>query len=129
MRSKLSKKKAKISLLSVLGKLLSVPVSFFGGLLVGLIAPLAAVAGIVGGVYLFTKKIPFFSQVEGEQAAGERSLILKLMPPDEAQAALVARQAELKKSWSKIREELVQITRQANEDPLAPESDGVEPQP
>jgi len=67
MRAKEKKEsKAWFSLRSILGELLSVPLNFLGGLIVGLIAPVIAVAGVVGGVYLFTKKVPFVSQVEAD---------------------------------------------------------------
>ena len=113
-----SKKKDKTSpsLLSFLSELLSVPVNFIGGLVVGLIAPVVAVAGIVGGVYLFTKKVPFFSQVTVDEASGERSLTLSLMAPGEARSAFESRLAELKAAWSKVMKDLAEITRQANEE-------------
>lgn len=112
-----SKKKEKmgIRLFLLLGELLSVPVNFFGGLVVGLVAPVAAVAGVVGGVYLFTKKVPFFSQVTADEATGERSLTLKLMTPAEAQAALKGRLAELKDGWGRVKEDLAEVTRQVTE--------------
>jgi hypothetical protein len=100
---------------SILSELLSVPLNFFGGLTVGLAAPLIAVAGIVGGVYLFTKKVPFVSQVTTDETTGERSLTLKLMAPGEAKAALEARQTELKEAWAKLKCELAELSRQASE--------------
>jgi hypothetical protein len=96
---------------SILGGLLSVPANFFGGLIVGLTAPVIAVAGIVGGVYLFTKKVPFVSQVTADEATGERSLTLKLMTPDEAKVALEARRAELKEVWAGVKTELEEAAR------------------
>jgi len=113
-RSKRTNKR-EFSLRSILGELLSVPLSFFGGLAVGLAAPLIAVAGIVGGVYLFTKKVPFVSQVTTDETTGERRLTLNLMAPREAKAALEARQAELKEAWAKLKSELAEMARQASE--------------
>jgi hypothetical protein len=114
MPARSKKHAADFSLLSLLSELLSVPINFLGGLAVGLIAPVAAVAGIVGGVYLFTKKVPFFSQVTTDEGTGERSLTLKLMAPNEAQAALKARQAELQDAWARVKKELTEVARQAD---------------
>jgi hypothetical protein len=109
-------KKKKGTRRSILGGLLSVPINFFGGLIVGLTAPLVAVAGIVGGVYLFTKKVLSISQVTADEATGERSLTLQLMAPDEAKAAFEARLAELEEVWVKVKSELEEMTRQAEQD-------------
>lgn len=129
MLNESKKDKATMSLFSFVGELLSVPVSFFGGLVVGLIAPVAALAGIVGGVYLFTKKVPFASQVVEDEASGERSLTLTLMPPDEAQAAFQARLAELKDAWARIREDLAEVTCQTDDKPRSSEEPAAEPKP
>jgi hypothetical protein len=102
--------------LSILRELLSVPVNFFGGLAVGLVAPVAAVAGIVGGVYLFTKKVPFFRQATADETTGERSLTLSLMTPDEAKSAFESRLAELKTAWNEVMKDLAEISRQAGEE-------------
>ena len=109
------------SFFSLLGDLLSVPINFLGGLIVGLVLPVAAVAGVVGGVYLFTKKVPFFSQETADEATGERSLELKLMAPEEAQAAFSGRLAELKETWAKVKADLTEMARQAGEVPLSSE--------
>lgn len=123
-----SKKKKGGTLLSLLGDLLSAPVSFLGGLMVGLITPVAAVAGIVGGVYLFTKKVPCFSQTTPDETIGERSLTLKLTSPDKARAAFEGQLAELKEAWARIAPDLAEITRQADEETPSEET-AAEPQP
>jgi hypothetical protein len=112
-------KKEEGSFFSLLGELLSVPINFLGGLIVGLALPVAAVAGVVGGVYLFTKKVPFFSQVTADEATGERSLELELMSPEEAQAAFSGRLAELKETWARVRADLTEMARRAGEEPLS----------
>ena len=109
------KDKARFLLRPILGELLSVPLNFLGGLVIGLTAPLITVAGVLGGVYLFTKKVPFVSQVDTDDTTGERSLTLRLMPAGEAKAALEARQAELREALTRVKTELAGITRQASE--------------
>ena len=63
--------------------LMAVPRHFVAGWLVGILVPAAGLAGIVAGIYMFTRRIPFITQVE-EEETGERRLILKLVEPDEA---------------------------------------------
>ena len=74
--------------------------SFSRGVMVGVAVPLLALAGIVAGVYLWTRKIPFLADVEERE--GERRLILKLMEPAEAQAAFGRRRAE----WQSLRDRI-----------------------
>jgi hypothetical protein len=107
---------------SFLGTLGAIPLNFLAGLIVGLTAPLAVLAGVVGSVYLFTQKVPAISQVGADEATGERSLTLKLMPPDEARAALEAPMAELKETWARLASELSAMASQTEHEP------GVRPQ-
>ncbi len=67
-------------------ELTAVPRHFILGWLAGLLAPVAALAGIVAGVYFFTRKVPFVSGIE-EQEDGRR-LVIKLVAPDEARVLL-----------------------------------------
>jgi len=72
----------------VLGDLLALPFNLIAGYFVGLLAPVAALAAIVGGIYLLTRKVPFLSHTSPDDEGGQR-LSLKLMPPDQAQAVFV----------------------------------------
>jgi hypothetical protein len=75
-----------LGLSSFAGQVMGVPRSFAFGLLAGLLVPTAALAGVVAGVYLFTGKVPFVTEVvQGEE---ERHLIVKLVEPDEARSLL-----------------------------------------
>jgi hypothetical protein len=67
-------------------ELATVPRHFLVGWLVGVLAPVAALAGIVGGIYFFTRKLPFVSGIE-EQEHGRR-LVIELVEPDEARVLL-----------------------------------------
>ncbi|MFZ5916227.1 MAG: hypothetical protein ACOYZ7_04795 [Chloroflexota bacterium] len=101
--------------LSLLGAILSMPGYFVAGLILGLTAPLAALAGLVGGVYLFTHKVPFFRQGLADEATGERSLVLQLMSPEEARQAFEARRVELGAAWADLRADLETLAREADE--------------
>lgn len=107
---------------SLLGTLGAVPLNFLAGLIVGLASPLAVLAGVVGSVYLFTQKVPAISLAGADETTGERSLTLKLMPPDEARAALEAPMAELKETWARLTSELTAMASQTEHEP------GVRPQ-
>jgi hypothetical protein len=74
---------------------------FGRGVLVGTAVPLLALAGIVAGIYLWTRKIPFLADVEERE--GERRLVLKLMESAEAQAAFGHRRAEWQALRNRIR--------------------------
>lgn len=68
---------------SIIDELADMPRNFLLGLLTGLLVPVAAVAGIVTGIYVFTNKIPFVTEIhEGDD--DERHLTVKLVEPEEA---------------------------------------------
>ncbi len=69
-----------------LGDLMAVPRSFVFGLLSGVLVPVAGLAGIIGGIYLLTGRVPFITQVDEE--IGERRLIVQLVEPEEARGLL-----------------------------------------
>jgi hypothetical protein len=69
-----------------LDDLMAVPRSFVLGWLAGLLVPMAGLAGIVAGIYLFTRKVPIVAQIDEE--AGERRLIVRLVAADEARGLL-----------------------------------------
>jgi len=86
---------------SLIGEALRVPRAFTLGIAVGAATPVIAIAGIVGGIYLFTKKVPFLSNIVAE--GGERRLIIQLMEPEEAKAALGQRKDEIVTFFEEIR--------------------------
>jgi hypothetical protein len=69
---------------SVMDEFMAVPRNFIFGLMVGLLVPVAAIAGVVAGIYLFTRKVPFIAEIVEEDE--ERHLILKLVEPEEARS-------------------------------------------
>jgi hypothetical protein len=85
-------------------ELLAVPRSFAFGWFAGLLGPIAAMAGVVLGIYLFTKKVPFITEIAEED--GRRRLTIELVEPYEARS-LIQRGTEAAQSFGdEIRSEL-----------------------
>jgi F0F1-type ATP synthase membrane subunit b/b' len=62
--------------------ILAIPGNFVSGFLTGLVAPIAAIAGMVALMRLLTGKVPYLSNVlEGD--AGERGLAFELVEPEQ----------------------------------------------
>jgi len=97
----------------VLGNFLAIPFSFITGCLVGLLAPVAALAAIVGGIYLLTRKVPFLSHTWPDDEGGQH-LSLKLMPPDQAQAAFVREKERISADLSTMSAEIKSLVEQTS---------------
>jgi len=89
---------------SVADELVAVPRNFVFGLLTGLLAPVAAIAGIVVGIYLFTKKVPFITEIGDEDE--ERHLIIRLVQPEEARSLFQRGKEAVQTFGDEIRVEL-----------------------
>jgi len=96
----------------ILGSFLALPFDFIAGYLVGLLAPVAAVAAIVGGIYLFTRRVPFLSHTWPDDEGGQH-LSLKLMPPDQARAAFVREKERISADLSTMSAEIKTLVEQA----------------
>ncbi len=95
-----------------LGSLLALPFDLIAGYLVGLLAPVAALAAIVGGIYLLTRKVPFLSHTSPDDEGGQH-LSLKLMPPDQAQAAFVREKERIGADLNAMSAEIKTLAEQA----------------
>jgi hypothetical protein len=103
-RRSMREKESTPALARYVEELTAVPRHFFLGWLAGLLAPVAALAGIVAGVYFLTRKVPFVSEIE-EQEDGRR-LVIKLVEPGEARV-LLRRSGEAARAFGdEIRSEL-----------------------
>jgi hypothetical protein len=62
--------------------IVAIPTNFLSGFITGLVAPIAAIAGMVALTRLLTGKVPYLGHIfEDEQ--GERHLSLKLVAPEQ----------------------------------------------
>ena len=101
--------------LPVLGALypvFAVPCNLLSGFLIGLLAPVAAIAGMVAGVRLATGKVPFLGHIrEGEDE--ERQLSFKLVSPDEAQELYSEHKERFSDKLGPIKSEIKTIMEEA----------------
>jgi hypothetical protein len=62
--------------------IVAIPTNFLSGYITGLVAPIAAIAGMVALIRLLTGKVPYLGHIfEDEQ--GERHLSFKLVAPEQ----------------------------------------------
>jgi hypothetical protein len=62
--------------------IVAIPSNFLSGFVTGLVAPIAAIAGMVALIRLLTGKVPYLSHIfEGDE--GERQLSFKLVEPEQ----------------------------------------------
>jgi hypothetical protein len=83
--------------------LMAVPRSFVVGWLAGLLVPVAGLAGIVAGIYLFTRKVPIIARIDEED--GERQLVVKLVDVEQARGLLERSRDAAKAFGDEIRSE------------------------
>ena len=80
---------------------LAAPRAFLSGLLGGLTAPLLALAGAVGLVYLLTRQLPAIKEVQ--RSDGERAKAIVLAPQAEARASWVRFGGDLRGTMIELR--------------------------
>lgn len=100
---------------SYVDELMSIPRNFVVGLVAGLLVPVAAIAGIVAGIYAFTQKVPFIT--DAEEYDGERRLILRLVEPEEARGLFQRGREAARAFGDEIRSELEGEETIETEDP------------
>jgi len=96
---------------SIVYNVLAIPYNFLIGFVVGLAAPVAAIAGIVAGIRLLTGKVPFLSH--GQDEAGERILTLRLVPAEEAGDLYYAEKDRLTEELGDFQAEIRTIIEEA----------------
>lgn len=85
-------------------ELMAVPLNLLFGWIVGLLVPVTTLAGIVAGIYFFTRQIPFITQIEEE--GGERRLVVELVEPEEARGLFQRGREAARAFGEEIRTEL-----------------------
>jgi hypothetical protein len=111
----------------LLYNVVAIPYLFFIGFVVGIAAPVAAIAGVVAGVRLLTGKVPFLSQ--SEDVEGERTLNLRLVPPEDVSELFAEQKEKISTDLADFQAEIKSIIEEARaegaqislEEPLAEE--------
>jgi hypothetical protein len=111
----------------LLYNVVAIPYLFFIGFIVGIAAPVAAIAGVVAGVRLLTGKVPFLSQ--SEDVEGERTLNLRLVPPEDVSELYAEQKEKISTDLADFQAEIKSIIEEARaegaqislEEPLAEE--------
>jgi hypothetical protein len=104
--------------------MLSIPSSFFAGLVTGLVAPLAAIAAMVAGVRLFTGKVPFLARAEGVDEESDGQLTIRLVIADEAGPLYAEQKEQLGREFSGMRAEIQAIIEEDKADAQTAPAEG-----
>ena len=97
-----------LSMMGVVWSMLSIPFNWWAGFVLGLVAPVAAIAAMVAGVRLFTGKVPFLGQV-GDAEEGGRQLSFGLVPPEQVGELFAQQKDEIGGDIAKIQSEIKAI--------------------
>jgi hypothetical protein len=96
---------------SVVYNVLAIPYNFMSGFIVGLAAPIAAIAAMVAGVRLLTGKVPFLGTLEDTE--GERRIALTLVPEGEVGPLFEEQKEKIGGDLAKMQAEIKAIIEEA----------------
>jgi len=98
--------------LSLVFNLFAIPFNFFFGFIVGVVAPVAAIAAMVFGVRFLTDKMPFLS-LKREEAAEARRLTVELVPTEQAKERFEVEKEQVLDELGSLRDELKSLMEEA----------------
>ena len=99
-------------LLSFIIGVIAIACNFLSGFLVGLVAPLAAIAAIVAGIRFLTGQVPFLGDVSEDEEGGRR-LALQLVSPEEAKELYYGHKEQLGGELAWMKDEIQTIIQEA----------------
>ncbi len=97
---------------SLLYNIVAIPYNFFIGFVVGLAAPVAAIAAMVAGVRFLTGRMPFLRLSEDPEA-DERRLSLELVPADEVEALFAVEKEKVLDDLGGLRDQIKTMIEEA----------------
>jgi hypothetical protein len=106
----IGKKRPGTALAQFVEDLTAIPRHLLVGWLAGALVPVAALVGIMGGIYFLTRKLPFVSGVE--EKGDRRRLVIELVEPDEARDVLRRSGEAVRSFGDEVRSELEAETEQ-----------------
>jgi hypothetical protein len=98
------RKRSSPALAQFVEDLTAIPRHLLLGWLAGALVPVAALMGIMGGIYFLTRKLPFVSGVE--EKGDRRRLVIELVEPDEARDVLRRSGEAVRAFGDEVRSEL-----------------------
>jgi phage-related minor tail protein len=101
--------------------ILAVPYNFLSGFLLGLLAPVAAIAAIVAGIRLLTGQVPFLSEAarDSERGLGSGQLSLELVSMEQARERFEKHKEQIGGDLGKMRAEIQAIIEEARSEAAA----------
>jgi hypothetical protein len=108
----MSKQDGSFPVFTLIYNAFAIPYLFVIGFVVGVMAPLAAIAAMVAGVRFLTGKFPFFSLVGGEED-GNRAVTLSLVPPEDIEDKFAEERAKIEGDLGPMQAEIRAIIEQA----------------
>ena len=107
----MAQKNGSFPVFGLIYSIVAIPYNFFLGFVVGLAAPVAAIAAMVLGVRFLTGKMPFLKL--GEDAGEARRLSLELVEQEQAQELFEVEKAKVMSDLSSFRDEMKALMEQA----------------
>jgi 16S rRNA C1402 (ribose-2'-O) methylase RsmI len=104
-------KESEFPAVSMVYNIFAIPYNFLLGFIVGVFAPVAAVAAMVAGVRLVTGKVPFLGHTYEDE--GGRHLSFKLVAPEQAQELFTEHKERIGDDLSRMQAEIKAILEEA----------------
>jgi hypothetical protein len=98
--------------LGIVFDMLAVPCNLLAGFITGVVAPLAAIAGMVALIRVLTGKVPYLGHVYTDDA-GERHLSFKLVAPEAVKGLFEEQKEEIGGDLLKMQTEIKAIIEEA----------------
>jgi hypothetical protein len=106
-----SSDESRMGVLGTMANILAIPYNVIAGLILGFVAPIAAIAAVVAGVRLLTGKMPFLSM---QKTPGQdRSLALTLIPPEQVKERFEEQKEEISGELAGLQKEIRAIIEEA----------------
>ena len=108
-----SSDESRMGVVGAIADVLAIPYNLLAGLILGFVAPIAAIAAMVAGVRLLTGKMPFLSM---QKAPGQdRSLALSLIPPEQVKERFEEQKIEIGGELANMQKEIRAIIEEAKQ--------------
>ena len=105
--------------------LIAIPFNFLSGYLIGVVAPIAAIAAIVAGIRFLTGQVPFLGDLAEDEEGGRR-LSLQLMSTEQAKVQFEEQKELIGAEIVQMKDEIQAIIEEAKADAQAEALDEVE---